>query len=156
MSKEISPDWGFQLHGKRVYFDANIFIYLLEHHPDFGEVCLSIVQSAVDKELDGYSGDLVFAELLVKPLKENNARAVKAVKDMFSEETQIELLPHKRSTFEMAAHLRATHKIKLPDALHMATAIENHLDIFLTNDRDIPTMREITVVQLPAALSHAV
>ena len=48
MSKDIPLEWGFQLHGKSVYFDANIFIYLLEHHPDFGEVCLSIVQSGVD------------------------------------------------------------------------------------------------------------
>jgi len=151
MSKDISLEWGFQLHGKRVYFDANIFIYLLEHHPDLGEVCLSIVQSAVDKELDGYSGDLVFAELLVKPLKENNARAVQAVKDLFTNDTRIELLPHTKTAFITAAHLRANYKIKLPDALHIATAIENHMDVFLTNDREIPAMREITVLQLPAA-----
>ena len=151
MSKDIPLEWGFQLHGKSVYFDANIFIYLLEHHSDLGEICLSIVQSAVDKELDGYSGDLVLAELLVKPLKENNARAVKAVKDLFSKETRIELLPHKRSTFETAAHLRASYKIKLPDALHIATAIENQIEIFLTNDREIPSIPEITVLQLPSS-----
>jgi predicted nucleic acid-binding protein len=151
MSKDIPIEWGFQLHGKSVYLDANIFIYLLENHSDFGEICLSIVQSAVDKELDGYSGDLVLAELLVKPLKDNNARAVKAVKDLFSKETRIELLPHKRSTFETAALLRANYKIKLPDALHIATAIENHIEVFLTNDREIPSIPEITVLQLPPA-----
>ena len=151
MSKDISLEWRFQLHGKRVYFDANIFIYLLEHHPDLGEVCLSIVQSAVDKELDGYSGDLVLAELLVKPLKENNARAVQAVRDLFTNDTRIELLPHTKTAFISAAHLRANYKIKLPDALHIATAVENHMDVFLTNDREIPAMREITVLQLPAA-----
>jgi predicted nucleic acid-binding protein len=151
MSKDIPLEWGFQLHGKSVYFDANIFIYLLEHHSDLGEVCLSIVQSAVDKELDGCSGDLVLAELLVKPLKDNNARAVKAVKDLFSKETRIELLPHKRSTFETAALLRANYKIKLPDALHIATAIENHIEVFLTNDREIPSIPEITVLQLPSS-----
>jgi predicted nucleic acid-binding protein len=151
MSKDIPIEWGFQLHGKSVYFDANIFIYLLENHSDFGEICLSIVQSAVDKELDGYSGDLVLAELLVKPLKDNNARAVKAVKDLFSKETRIELLPHKRSTFETAALLRANYKIKLPDALHIATAIENHIEVVLTNDREIPSIPEITVLQLPPA-----
>ena len=151
MSKDSPLEWGFQLHGKSVYFDTNIFIYLLEHHSDLGEVCLSIVQSAVDKELDGYSGDLVLAELLVKPLKDNNARAVKAVKDLFLIETRIELLPHKRSTFETAALLCANYKIKLPDALHIATAIENHIEVFLTNDREIPSIPEITVLQLPPA-----
>ncbi len=151
MSKDIPLEWGFQLHGKSVYFDANIFIYLLEHHSDLGEVCLSIVQSAVDKGLDGYSGDLVLAELLVKPLKDNNARAVKAVKDLFSKETRIELLPHKRSTFETTALLRANYKIKLPNALHIATAIENHIEVFLTNDREIPSIPEITVLLLPSS-----
>ena len=151
MSKDIPLEWGFQLHGKSVYFDANIFISLLEHHSDLGEVCLSIVQSAVDKELDGYSGDLVLAELLVKPLKDNNARAVKAVKDLFLKETRIELLPHKRSTFETAALLRANYKIKLPNALHIATAIENHIEVFLTNDREIPSIPEITLLRLPSS-----
>ena len=151
MSKGIPLEWGFQLHGKRVYFDTNIFIYLLEHHPDLGEVCLSIVQSAVDKELDGYSGELVLAELLVKPLKDNNARAVQAVKDLFTNDTRIELLPHTKTAFITAAHLRANYKIKLPDALHIATAVENHMDIFLSNDREIPSIPEITVLNLPLA-----
>lgn len=144
-----SEPWEYHLRGKRVYFDTNIFIYILENHSEFGETCLSVVQSGADKELDGYSGDLVLAELLVKPLKDNNARAVKAVKDLFTEETRIELLPHTRSAFITAAHLRANHKIKLPDALHLATAIENHIEIFLTNDRDIPRVPEITVMTLP-------
>ena len=151
MSPEIALEWGFQLHRKRVYFDTNIFIYILDHHPELGELCLSMVQSAVDKELDGFSGDLVLAELLVKPLKDNNARAVKAVKDLFTEMTRIELLPHTKFAFEAAAHLRASYKIKFPDALHIATAIENRVEIFLTNDRDIPSMSEITVLNLPSA-----
>lgn len=151
MSKDTPLEWGFQLHGKRVYFDANIFIYLLEHHQELGEICLSLVQSAVDKEMDGYSGELVLAELLVKPLKDNNARAVQAVKDLFTKDTRIELLPHTKSAFIAAAHLRATYKIKLPDALHIATAIENDIEVFLTNDREIPSIPEITVLQLPAA-----
>ena len=146
-----SEPWEYRLLGKRVYFDTNIFIYILENHFEFGETCLSVVQSGADKELDGYSGDLVLAELLVKPLKDNNARAVKAVKDLFTEDTKIELLPHTRSAFITAAHLRANHKIKLPDALHLATAIENHIEIFLTNDRDIPLIPEITVLTLPTA-----
>jgi predicted nucleic acid-binding protein len=151
MSRKIDPEWGFQFHGKKVYFDTNIFIYLLEHHQELGEICLSLVQSAVDKEMDGYSGELVLAELLVKPLKDNNARAVQAVKDLFTKDTRIELLPHTKSAFITAAHLRATYKIKLPDALHIATAIENDIEVFLTNDREIPSIPEFTVLQLPAA-----
>jgi predicted nucleic acid-binding protein len=148
---EQAEQWGLQLRSKKVYFDTNIFIYLLQDHQEFGEICLSIIQSAVDKELDGYSGDLVLAELLVKPLKDNNARAVKAVKDLFTEDTKIELLPHTRSAYITAAHLRANHKIKLPDALHIATALENQVEIFLTNDRDIPLIPEITVLTLATA-----
>ena len=151
MSKDIPLEWGFQLHGKRIYFDANIFIYLLEHHPDLGEVGLSSGRSAIDKDLDCYSGELVRAELLVKALKDNNARAVQAVKDLFTNDTRIELLPHTKTAFISAAHLRANYKIKLPDALHIATAVENHMDVFLTNDREIPAMREITILQLPTA-----
>jgi predicted nucleic acid-binding protein len=74
-----------------------------------------------------------------------------SIKNLFSKETRIELLPHKQSTFEAAALLRASYKIKLPDALHIATPLENQIEVFLTNDREIPSIPEITVLQLPSS-----
>ncbi len=40
------------------------------------------------------------------------------------------------------ARLRAVHPFKLPDALHLATAIEHGCGLFLTNDAKRPAARK--------------
>ena len=47
---------------------------------------------------------------------------------------------------ETAARLRVTHKLRTPDAIHVATAIVMQADFFLTNDS------RLSVVQTPTIL----
>ena len=50
--------------------------------------------------IQGITGDLTLAELLVLPLRQNNAAAVAAVRELLIENGAITLLPHDRATFE--------------------------------------------------------
>ena len=42
--------------------------------------------------------------------------------------------PIRSSTFDLAAHVRADHGLKTPDAIHLAAAIESGCAEFWTND----------------------
>ena len=44
-------------------------------------------------------------------------------------------LVNDRPVFDKATRLRAAHRLKSPDALHLAAAIESHCTQFWTNDR---------------------
>lgn len=47
-----------------------------------------------------------------------------------------------------AAHLRAEHGLKLPDAIHAATAQLTHCERLLTNDARFKTLSGIEVILL--------
>lgn len=47
-----------------------------------------------------------------------------------------------------AADLRARYRLKTPDAIQLATAISEECEAFLTNDRDLRRVTEISVLIL--------
>jgi len=55
-------------------------------------------------------------------------------------------VPIRRELLIDAAQLRATTKLKLPDALHAATALASQCTTFLTNDQQFKTVAGLNVV----------
>ena len=49
---------------------------------------------------------------------------------------------------EKGAELRATYGIRIPDALQLASAIENQATIFLSNDYNLKKIKDIEIVLL--------
>ena len=64
------------------------------------------------------SGDATPAELLVQPLKLNDAKAGAALRALLVESGAITLVSHSQKAFERAAELRAKHALKMVDALN--------------------------------------
>lgn len=62
------------------------------------------------------------------------------------------LLPITQPILRRAAHLRATTKLKTPDALHAATALEAGCVLFVSNDlgfRSVPNLPLVILSDLP-------
>ena len=49
---------------------------------------------------------------------------------------------------EQATDLRVRYNFKTPDAIHLATAIEENVDVFLTGDRALTRCVEVNVEML--------
>ena len=60
-----------------------------------------------------------------------------------------------RDVVERAAELRAKYRLKMMDALHVASAIVNRADLFLSNDDDLRRVTEIKVLLLKSYLPGA-
>jgi predicted nucleic acid-binding protein len=120
--------------GATVYLDTNVFIHLLNQTPGLSGPCLQLLDACAQGEIRGVTGDLTLAELLVQPLRRNDARAVATVRELLIDDGAVTLLPHDRSCFERAAALRAQHGLKMPDALHLATALQAGAGCFVSND----------------------
>ncbi len=88
------------------------------------------------------------AELLVKPLQNNNAAEVAVVRELLLEDGAISLVSHSRKAFERAAELRAKHGLKMVDALQLATAAEAGAQCLVSNDRQFPTLPGMACVSL--------
>ena len=124
--------------GQPVYFDTNIFIYVLGNNPRYAPLSLQLLQACADGILVGLTGDASLAELLVKPLQTNDAKGVAIVHELLQGDGAVTLVSHTRTAFERTAQLRAAHGLKMVDALQLATAIEVGAVCMVSNDRQFP------------------
>jgi predicted nucleic acid-binding protein len=67
-------------------------------------------------------------------MKDQNPAIQQAYKTFLTPTPALEVIPISRDILEEAARWRATTKLKLPDAIHLATALGSSCDSFLTND----------------------
>ena len=139
------------LQGQKVYFDTNVFVYFLEGHERYAEKCRPFFHAAENGSITGVSGELAIAELLVKPLRDNNLLAAEKVRSLFGDQGFFRALPHDRGALELAAHIRAVQNLSMIDAIHLATAIKAGCSHIITNDEQVAQRaRGIEVVRLQA------
>jgi predicted nucleic acid-binding protein len=62
--------------------------------------------------------------------------------------------PLDSATAVRAAELRAAYGVRVPDALHLATAVVSGAEIFITNDRGLKRVKGIEVYDLKEALDY--
>ncbi len=134
--------------GQAIYLDTNIFIYVLGNHTQYADVCADLLQACARRQVMGITGDATLAELLVKPLQLNDAAAVAAVRELLIEDGVVTLISHSRRAFERAADLRARHRLKMMDALQLATALEAGAKCLISNDRQFPALADIECLSL--------
>ena len=127
------------LTGRRAYFDANVFIYALNAFPQFTAVLPPLLEALDTGRLVVATSELTVAELLVKPFQDNDIAAEAACRAMVFGNSRLNVVPVSRSVLIEAARLRAaTTVLKLPDAIHAATAKLAGCDLLLTNDARFP------------------
>jgi predicted nucleic acid-binding protein len=80
------------------------------------------------------TSELTLAEVLVGPLKTGNVAIQQTYRSFLTSTATVEVPPVSRDILEESAQLRANTKLKLPDAIHLATALRFRCDSFLTND----------------------
>jgi predicted nucleic acid-binding protein len=121
----------------RIGLDSSVLIYHLEDVRPYSDLTEDLF-AAIGRGTPGaVLSTISMAELLVKPWKERQPGRVAACTRFVTS------LPHARvvapdvEVASEAARLRASHGIRLPDALLVATARRERAEAFLTNDRGL-------------------
>lgn len=141
------------IQGNRIYLDANIWIYALEAYPDFA-ASLSELFQAIDRGgLNAVTSELSLAEALVKPISDQNVPRQIEYRQAISSRRNLRVIPVQRTILIEAARLRATGNLKLPDAIHVATASITQCTTFLTNDQGLRSVTEVPVIILSQSIS---
>ncbi len=122
---------------KKIYLDANIFIYALEGFPEFKSILTELFLAIDDHKVQAVTSDLTLAEVLVKPLKDGNLTLIETYKQAIESGAGLSVTSVSRAILIEAATLRSQIKLKLPDGIHVATALQTGCSIFLTNDERI-------------------
>ncbi len=121
---------------QRLYLDANIFIYSVEAESSspLRPALDALFGAADDGDCVFVTSELTLAELLPLPIRLGREDRVALYLEMFSPASPIEARPVSRPVIESAARLRARSGLRLPDALHVAAALEAGCGTFVTND----------------------
>jgi predicted nucleic acid-binding protein len=136
------------LQGDRIYLDVNIWIYALEGYPDFNSDLTALFQAIDQGTLTAVTSELALAEALVKPIQDQDQAVQHLYQQAIADRPNVEVIAIDRTTLITAAQLRATTKLKLPDAIHAATALQAQCSTFLTNDRGFRNVPQLTVLLL--------
>ncbi len=125
----------------RVYIDSMRIIYSVEQNTQFAP---AVEAWLIANPCDLLSSELGRMECLVVPVRNNDQPQIADFEDYFRNRIHL-LIPLTREVFDRAVRIRATSKIKTPDALHLAAAVEAHCDVFVTNE---PQLKQFTGISV--------
>lgn len=137
-----------ELKGKRAYFDANIFIYLMEGFPAFEASLHEIRDSIYSGESHICTSELTLCEVLVPAFRANNTELLTLYRHFIEGSGAFELIPTRRETYVRASLLRAQLGLKTPDAIHVSSAIESGCIAFLTNDKLLKVPKDMHIFHI--------
>ena len=129
----------------RVFWDTNLFVYLLEGG-EFAARVKQVRSRMLERGDQLLTSALTLGELLVKPHEKGEA----AVRDHETTIRQIAtILPFDAAVAPRYAAIRADRTIKAPDAMQLACAAAGDVDLFITNDdrlsrKHVPGVKFIT------------
>jgi predicted nucleic acid-binding protein len=125
-----------------VYVDANIFVYWLGDHPDFGKTAYDWVRKIEDSSrgeyitssLTVYETLVVMAGLTGKTLKDSHfaGEVVKSISQLQG----LRIEPLQAEDFAESTELMSSCQLDFEDALHLAVALRVKAKLIVTNDKD--------------------
>jgi predicted nucleic acid-binding protein len=120
----------------RLYLDTNIFIYAFENNDALAKKLLQLISvSESRKQRFLTTSEIALAELLVDPLRKGDERLVRLYDDISIGNAFISVGTITREVLWHAAQLRSQHaSLRLPDAIHLSTAMHFGCTRFLTAD----------------------
>ena len=127
--------------GATVYLDTNPLIYLTEGNPAFKSSIERLFAQFENAQAQFVTSELALTEVLVRPLRRHDTALVAIYERLF--DTLVQPLPVSREVLIYAAQLRAdTPSLRMPDAIHLATATLAKADAFVSGDAGMKELPE--------------
>ncbi|MEM8994709.1 MAG: PIN domain-containing protein [Acidobacteriota bacterium] len=117
--------------------DTMLFVYLFEQSPEFGQAARRVFLAAEEGLCRLVASHLAPMEVLVKPKKVGATELCRRYRHFFDGFPHLELVPVDQGVAEIASDLRASSRLRTPDAIHVATAISAKADLFVTEDQRV-------------------
>lgn len=129
-----------------VALDTNIFVYVFDEDSDFHLQAKKVMNAIRTQNLKVVVSVIVYSELFSYPpiSKAEHQQYAKILEN----NAQFQLLGVTLSIAKTAAYLRRKYRIKTPDALIIASAIESGAEVFITHDERLKIIEEIEVQSL--------
>lgn len=134
--------------GAKPYLDSNVWIYSIERVAGLHVFADAMFVASDNAELNVVCSELALSEVLVKPMESGDHRLTQVYVSALQTVGSRSIVPVSRDVLMRASEIRAKHRLKLPDAIHAATAELSGCTSFITNDQRFNGRVAIPVVML--------
>jgi predicted nucleic acid-binding protein len=137
----------------RIFFDTNLFIYLLEDSGVRGSKVSGIVERISGRRDELLTSTLTLAEVLVKPLSVGDRVWADRYEKLLNT-PGVSLLTFDRAAARIYAQLRQDKTMRPPDAIQLSCAASAKCDLFITNDERL-SRKIVPGIQFITSLDRA-
>ncbi len=142
-----TPEWP---EGAQLLLDSAPLIYWLEGNPLAGR--FARVFEGIDAlRWRGIVTPVTLAEIVAGPLRHGRHGLAEQYRMLLTSGPRFQLRALDADLSMFAARLRAEHRLTLPDAIQLATAVSTCCDALVTHDRDFPVGAGIEIYRGDAA-----
>lgn len=134
-------EWVTALQGRVVGLDTAPLIYFIEENPTYLETIRPFFVAMDRGEFRVVTSTVTLLEVLVHPFRRGEKELAQQYRDILLGAEGLITISLSQDIAEVAARLRASHNIRTPDAIQMATALRAGASHFLTNDVRLPSAR---------------
>jgi predicted nucleic acid-binding protein len=109
-----------------------------------------VFRAADSGALQIVSSALTLLEVLVVPYRAGQIHLAERYEALLTRARNVRLIDIDQTQLRSAAQLRAIHGVRTPDALQLAAALTTRATAFITNDRRLPRIPGLDIIQLDA------
>jgi predicted nucleic acid-binding protein len=135
--------WGGLSEGATVLVDTAPWIYLLEDHAEFAPRFLGLFEAAERGQIQLALSTVTMAKVLTGPYKAGQTALAKRYETALS---AYQVVPLSAAVASLAAQLRVQYRLKLPDAVQLASALQIGAAALVTHDRDFSAVQGLPVL----------
>ena len=132
--------------------DTAVFIYFIEEHPRYLPLIAPLFEEADAGKRTLVTSAITLLEVLVVPYRAGDARLAERYESLLTQSRGVRLAEVSRDQLRAAAQLRAATGVRTPDALQIVSALSAGCRALVTNDRDLPAVPGLPIVQLSSYL----
>ncbi len=120
----------------RVTVDTAPIVYVLEDHPEMGPRYAGFFDRAQASRYQLTISTITLAEVLTGPLRTGDETLARKYREALTRPPVWQVVDVTAAIAERAARIRSRSRLRLPDAIQMATALETSSIALVTRDRD--------------------
>ena len=122
----------------RIFWDTNLFVYLLEDKGELTERVVSLRERMIERNDELLTSALTLGEILVKPMEAGDETLLRRHEQAIAAAATV--VPFDRVAASAFAAVRRDRAIRPPDAIQLACASVAGVDLFITNDQRFSRM----------------
>jgi len=128
--------------------DTAPVIYFAEANPTYDALVTALFERISKGSINGSTSVVTLSEVLVQPILKQDANLQRQYRELLLNSANFHTLLINAAIAERAAHLRARYRLRTPDALQIAVALETGCEAFLCNDTGLRRVTELRVLVL--------